>query len=104
MGRPVLEADPWVAVNLLRAPRAPKDLAFRRPEDPRGVSLAGVGERVEKQRAILGPGAWCYEFGPNRTASATTIRWAHEQGLLGRRPPPEELFVLATLDALAAHV
>ncbi len=102
--RPVLEAHPWVAVNLLQAFRASKERAFRQMDDSRAISLAWLREAIEEQRAVLGPDPWSYEFEPNRRALETMIRWAFEQGMLSRSFPPEELFVGSTLDRLPRYV
>jgi 4,5-dihydroxyphthalate decarboxylase len=95
--KPVFVADPWVAVSLLDAFRASKDLAFRRMRDPRSISLAWVGELIEEQHAVLGEDPWSYEFAPNRAALDTMIRWSHEQGMIDRRFAADELFAASTI-------
>lgn len=102
--REVLERHPWAARELLAAFRASKDLAFANMRDPRRVSLAWFGEAMEEQERILGKDPWCYEFEPNRRALETMIRWAHEQGLIARRFPAQELFADSTLVELPHYV
>jgi 4,5-dihydroxyphthalate decarboxylase len=100
----IVEAHPWVARNLLIAFQESKDRAFRAMNDPRRVSLAWFREAFEEQRQILGDDPWAYEFERNRAVLETMVRHAHEQGLIGHRFPPEELFVPSTLAALPQYV
>ena len=102
--RALLERNPWVAVSMLDAFRASKDLAFHRMQDPRSISLAWVRELIEEQQAVLGDDPWCYEFGPNRAALETMIRWSKEQGMINHAFPPEELFVPSTVDRLPTYI
>lgn len=95
--RSVLEDDPWVALNLMRAFRRSKDLAFARMRDPRTISLAWVRAVIEEQQRILGPDPWSYEFAANREAIDTMIRYSHDQGMIDHIFPAEELFVPASL-------
>jgi 4,5-dihydroxyphthalate decarboxylase len=100
----VAQANPWVPRNLLLAFRASKDMAFREAVDPRRISLAWVAEAIAEQRRILGDDPWCYAFDRNRSMLVQLIRWAHEQGLVRRSFPPEELFYPSTLDELPTYV
>ncbi len=100
----ILEENPWVAVNMLNAFRESKDLAFRKMEDPRSISLAWVRDLIEEQRRVLGNDPWRYEFEPNRKAIEAMIRWSHEQGMIPNTFNAEELFVPASLDELPHYV
>jgi 4,5-dihydroxyphthalate decarboxylase len=100
----ILEENPWVAVNMLNAFRESKDLAFRKMEDPRSISLAWVRDLIEEQRRVLGNDPWRYEFEPNRKAIEAMIRWSHEQGMIPNTFKAEELFVPASLDELPHYV
>jgi 4,5-dihydroxyphthalate decarboxylase len=100
----IVEAHPWVARNLLTAFQQSKDRAFEAMRDPRRVSLAWFREAFEEQRRILGDDPWAYAFEPNRHALETMIRYAHEQGMIARRFPPEDLFERSTLETLPAYV
>jgi 4,5-dihydroxyphthalate decarboxylase len=100
----IVEAHPWAARNLLTAFRESKDRAFEAMRDPRRVSLAWFREAFDEQRRILGDDPWAYEFEANRHALETMIRYAHEQGMIGRRFPPEDLFEGSTLESLPAYV
>jgi 4,5-dihydroxyphthalate decarboxylase len=102
--REVVEAHPWLPLNLLEAFRRSKDAAFARMRDPRSVSLAWLREALDEQTAALGPDPWCYEFAANRAQLETMIRWAAEQGLVAAPFPPEDLFAPSTLEESPAYV
>lgn len=102
--RELVAAMPWLAREVLDAFRRSKDEAFGALQDPRRVSLAWLREALEEQEAILGPDPWAYELPRNRSTLETLIRYAHEQGFVPERFPPEELFVSTSLDALPTYV
>jgi 4,5-dihydroxyphthalate decarboxylase len=102
--RTLVDAHPWLAGNLLAAFEASRALAFRRMRDPRRVSLAWFADALAEQEAILGADPWRYAFEPNRTALETMIRWAHEQGIIARPFPAEDLFTPTTLEPVPAYV
>lgn len=102
MRRPVYEASPWLAQSLAKAFSRAKDLAYQ--ELARTVALAvtlpWVREEYEASVALLGEDFWSYGLDPNRHVIETFIRYAHEQGMLPRRPEPDELFALETLKSV----
>lgn len=100
----VLEENPWVATNLLLAFRESKDLAFKKMEDPRKVSLAWVRELIEEQQELLGKDPWNYSFPDNEKALNTMIRYAYEQGMIDKVFPAEEMFFPASLAELPKYV
>jgi 4,5-dihydroxyphthalate decarboxylase len=102
--RSIAEAHPWIPRELLTAFEASKRRAFSAMADPRRVSLAWFSEAMEEQVRVLGPDPWSYGFEANRAALETVIRWSHEQGMIGRRFPPEELFAASTLVDLPHYV
>lgn len=102
--RDLAEAHPWLPRELLAAFEASKRQAFERMRDPRQVSLAWFREALEEQRRILGPDPWSYAFEPHRVAIETMIRWSYEQGMIGLRFPPEDLFWPSTLTGLPHYV
>jgi 4,5-dihydroxyphthalate decarboxylase len=53
--REILERNPWVANNLMKAFAAAKELAYRRIANPRNVALAWVRNAVEEQLELMGP-------------------------------------------------
>lgn len=96
----VLSAHPWVAVSLLDAFRAARDLTFeRRAETSRTASLTWSHLHLHEQRSVLGDHAWEYGLTERtRHELSTFIRYAHEQGLVDERLDPEDLFYETTLD------
>ena len=100
----VVEANPWVARNLLLAFRASKERAFRQAVDPRRISLAWVSQAIAEQKQVLGDDPWCYVFEPNRRLIAQMIRWEFEQGMISREFAPEDLFYPTTRDELPTYV
>ena len=91
--REILEAHPWVAVNLFQAFERSKAIAMRRMENPRIVPLAWYREAWEEQQEILGPDPWEYGLTPqNRKTFETLVGYAREEGLIPRALPLDELF------------
>ena len=54
----LVQAYPWLPMNVVKAFRRSKDLGFRKMEDPRTVSLAWFRDALEEQRRILGVDPW----------------------------------------------
>lgn len=105
----VIKADlvarhPWLAVSLLNAFRESKERAFRHMADPRSVSLAWLREALEEQAEIMGPDPWSYNFETSRATVETLIRYSHEQGMISRAFPAEDLFAPASLVDMPAYV
>jgi 4,5-dihydroxyphthalate decarboxylase len=100
----IVDAHPWVPRNIFDAFVESKDRAFRAMRDPRRISLAWFREALDEQERVLGKDPWCYDFDSNRAALEAMIRWAHEQGMISRRFPPEELFAATTLERLPTYV
>ena len=69
-------------------------MAMRRMENPRIVPLAWYREAWEEQQEILGPDPWEYGLTErNRHTLETLVGYSHEQGLIRRPIPLEELFL-----------
>jgi 4,5-dihydroxyphthalate decarboxylase len=96
----VLEQYPWVATSVLKAFRQSKDLAWRRMEDPRRISLAWVRELIEEQRALMGSDPWPYDLPANRRALETMIRYSHRQAMINQPMTLDELFFPASLETM----
>ena len=68
-----------------------------RMENPRIVPLAWYREAWEEQEEIIGPDPWAYGLTEgNRAQLEMLVGFSHEQGLIGRRIPLDELFVNVT--------
>ena len=90
----VVEKYPWVPINMFHAFNESKALAMQRMENPRIVPLVWYREAWEEQEAMFGADPWEYELTErNRRTLETLIGFSHEQGLIRRRIPVEELFL-----------
>ncbi|MBI3702508.1 MAG: ABC transporter substrate-binding protein [Rhizobiales bacterium] len=90
----VVEQYPWVAINLFKAFDEAKTVAMQRMQNPRIVPLAWYRDAWEEQENILGPDPWEYGLtDKNRKNLETLIGYSHEQGLIKRRIPLDELFL-----------
>jgi 4,5-dihydroxyphthalate decarboxylase len=100
----VLDAHPWVAVQIMQAFEKAKAQAYQRLENPRTVSLAWMRDLLEEQRAVMGDDPWVYGLEPNRHNLETFCEYGHQQGLTSRRYTAEELFVPSTVAELPKYV
>lgn len=101
----VLERYPWAAVEILRAFRQSKELAFRRMLDPRNISLAWVQALVEEQKRVMGPDPWPYDLGEsNRKHLELMVRWGVEFGLMPSPIEVEDFFFPPTLEVPPVYV
>lgn len=92
--REIVEAHPWAAINLQQAFEESKRRAMGRMENPRIVPLAWYREAWEEQEERLGPDPWAYGLGEaNARNIGTLARYSHEQGLISREIPLDELFL-----------
>jgi 4,5-dihydroxyphthalate decarboxylase len=89
----IVDKYPWVTTNLVKAFEASKQMAYQRVQNPRMVPLAWVRAAVEEQRQILGPDPWQYGLtDANRKNLETIQRYVHQQGMISKLRPLEELF------------
>jgi 4,5-dihydroxyphthalate decarboxylase len=99
----ITEKYPWAATNLTKAFEAAKQLAYRRVANPRMVPLAFVRAAVEEQEQMLGKDPWSYGLNSaNRKNLETVLRYTHQQGMIRKVAPLEELFTDTDLGDLAA--
>lgn len=90
----LINAHPWLAVNLFRAFNESKAIAMKRMANPRIVPLAWYRAAWEEQEAVLGPDPWEYGLtDKNRKNLETLAGYSHEQGLIKKRPTLEQLFL-----------
>jgi 4,5-dihydroxyphthalate decarboxylase len=101
MHRRVYEPNRWLARSLIKAFEQAKAVAYRELSRTvaLAVSLPWAREEYEASVALLGEDFWAYGVEPNRPALTTFIRYAHEQGMISRRPEPEELFVPEAIES-----
>lgn len=90
----ITDRHPWVAVSLQKAFDEAKTIAMKRMENPRIVPLAWYRDAWEEQEQVLGPDPWEYGLTPsNRKNLEALIGYSYEQGLIRRKPTPDELFL-----------
>jgi 4,5-dihydroxyphthalate decarboxylase len=89
----IVDKYPWVTTNLVKAFEQAKLAAYRRVANPRMVPLAWVRTAVEEQQETLGRDPWVYGLNPvNRKTLETIQRYTHQQGMIGKLTPLDELF------------
>jgi 4,5-dihydroxyphthalate decarboxylase len=89
----IVDQYPWVPTNLVKAFEASKQIAYRRVQNPRMVPLAFVRTAVEEQEELLGRDPWQYGLTPaNRKNLETIQRYVHQQGMVSKQRPLDELF------------
>ena len=90
----IVDRHPWVPINLFHAFEKSKAIGMRRMENPRIVPLAWYREAWEEQQELMGRDPWEYGLSErNRHNLETLVGYSHEQGLIKRRIPLEELFL-----------
>jgi 4,5-dihydroxyphthalate decarboxylase len=90
----IVERHPWVPINLFHAFNEAKAIAMKRMENPRVAPLAWYREAWEEQEEILGKDPWAYGLTEqNEKTLDTLVGYSHEQGLIKRHVPLDELFL-----------
>ena len=90
----LVETHPWVVPNLYQAFDEAKNIAMKRMRNPRLVPLAWYQEAWDEQEKLLGPDPW--EYGLSEANSRnfdTLVGYSHDQGLISRHIPLDELFL-----------
>jgi 4,5-dihydroxyphthalate decarboxylase len=91
--REIVDKHPWVATNLVKAFEEAKNIAYRRIANPRMVPIAWVRTAIEEQEDVLGTDPWAYGLtAANRKNLETVQRYTHQQGMISRIRPLDELF------------
>ncbi len=94
ISRAVLDAHPWVAMNLFKAFEEAKRRGIERVLDvaaPR-VPIPWCFDHVAKAKELFGDDYWPYGIEPNRVTLEAFLGFAHEQGVCVRKVEVEELF------------
>jgi 4,5-dihydroxyphthalate decarboxylase len=90
----LVDRHPWIPAKLCEAFETAKQLAYRRLENVRVVTLPWFGAHWEDERALFGPDPWTYGLGEaNRKVLDTVIRYTFEQGMISSRVAVDEVFV-----------
>lgn len=92
--RSLIERHPTLAPALYRAFSAAKECAIRDLEIEQApkTMLPWAPAHLAETRRALGHDFWPYGLEANRATLEAQIGWAHEQGLIDRRAPLDELF------------
>ena len=90
----VLEAHPWIAMNLLTAFEAAKRRSVARAFEATAsrFPIPWATERASSVAPLFGADYWPYGIEPNRVTLEAFLSYAHEQGVCHRLLTPEELF------------
>jgi 4,5-dihydroxyphthalate decarboxylase len=90
----VVDQHPWIVPNLYQAFEESKAIAMQRMRNPRLVPLAWYQEAWEEQEQLLGKDPWEYGLSSKNSHNfETLVGYSHEQGLINRRIPLDELFL-----------
>ncbi len=90
----IVDEHPWVPINLYHAFNEAKAIAMKRMVNPRIVPLAWYREAWEEQEEVLGPDPWEYGMTEkNENQLRILVGYSHEQGMIKRAIPLEELFI-----------
>ena len=95
----LVQAHPWLPVNVFAAYSRAKDLNTRNMEKIGHLftTLPWPVEELQRARALMGEDFWSYGVDKNRRELDAITRYAHQQGLTSRRIPLDELFAPSTL-------
>ena len=92
--REIVQKYPWVPIELQKAFEAAKSLGMKRMENPRIAPIVWYREAWEEQEELIGADPWEYGLSErNRRNLSTLVGYSHEQGLIKRAIPLEELFL-----------
>ena len=92
--REIVEKYPWVPLNLYHAFNEAKAIAMKRMVNPRIVPLAWYRESWEEQEEIMGDDPWQYGMTEdNENQLEKLVGYSHEQGMIKREIPLDELFL-----------
>jgi 4,5-dihydroxyphthalate decarboxylase len=101
----IVDEHPWVPLNLYNAFNEAKRLGMRRMENPRIAPVAWYREAWEEQEEILGSDPWEYGITEkNAKQLDMLVGFSHEQGLISRRIPLDELFLKVDQGHKRGHV
>lgn len=88
----VLAEHPWVAESVYEGLRRLLDAWVARQRAANAPSAVWPGLSWAEQEARLGPQPWASGLAANRATLEAAIAYAHEQGVIAARFPPERLF------------
>ena len=98
--KPLAERYPWLATSVYKAFCEAKAIAMRDLRDVNAlmVTLPFLTAETNETAAVMGEDFWRYGVHENMKELTALIAYAHEQGLIARKPALEELFAPSTFD------
>jgi len=93
----ILERDPWVATSLYEALLATRKSYDEFMEQPHRLSFAWAQSYLEEEKKFFGKSPFYQGFRENYNDVENLIKFADQQGMLGRKLTVEELFTKNTL-------
>jgi 4,5-dihydroxyphthalate decarboxylase len=94
----ILDRDPWVATSLFEALLASRRAYNEFMEQPHRLSFAWARSYLEEERKFFGKDPFYQGFKENYNDMENLIKFADQQGMLGRKLTVEELFTENTLN------
>ncbi len=88
----ILDRDPWVATSLYEALLTSRRVYNDFMEQPHRLSFAWARSYLEEERKFFGKDPFYQGFKENYNDVENLIKFADQQGILGRRLTVEELF------------
>lgn len=92
--REVFEANPWIAMNMVKALTEAKDRSLKRMLDITAcrAPVGWIFDVAEEMRQLIGDDFYPYGIEPNRKTLEAFLLFGYEQGLFHRHMTVEELF------------
>jgi 4,5-dihydroxyphthalate decarboxylase len=97
----IYAANRWVAQSLRKAFSQAQEIAYHDLADTTALKHMlpwQIAHLEETRKTMRNDDFWPYGIDRNRTALDTFLRYSFEQGLIPRRPTPDELFAPETLE------
>jgi 4,5-dihydroxyphthalate decarboxylase len=93
--RDVYEKYPFVATSLYNALSKSKDLALEKMRSLRALRymLPWLMDHVDETDEVFGGDPWPYGVEPNRPTLEALVRYLHDQSLIAKPVPVDDLFV-----------
>ena len=91
--RSLVEQHPWLPRSIYKAFLEAKIMALARLRETGSLAVSHpwIGDERERLALLMGKDFWPYGIEPNRVSIEALVRYAAEQGLIGRRVSIDEL-------------
>lgn len=95
----ILKQHPWVALELFKAFRKSKEIAYERASRMRSTYLLFEGDDYKNQASIFGDDPYALGIRDNKKMLEKLIQGSYEDGLTKMKARLEDLFYISTLDS-----